>query len=483
MAIVSNNKNGKGNPLHSEKTGQFISKDDGGKASEEIVSEKQIETNNLKNQNDTSLDELEKETFDTNDDELESLLNELDKLDDDDELDNLLNELDDDDEFDEWFEDSFGDLEITGSTKEFTEEEAKETLENLSIYFDLDKNKIKDLSLEEMLQILEAIKTINVTDKVLDQELESYNQEQFYNLWISPVKPNDYIDKKNKIEAKKQYFLNDYTGNDKEQKLQDLENFVKAGEKYLEVAEKKDSKYLKAKNILAYYEDENSVYSQTRKDNAYWFKNFSESKNFFGETTEKAIKKMGGTNSFEYQMAKYYTMSFSCFNEPLRKKYYSGTNMTGHGFIKQVEGLTKAIDCSESEHDIWLQRGTSSIYIDESLTLGWNTDEKTLKSLVGKSFVDQGFVSAGSHKGGGFSDKNYIMNIYCPKGTKMLYVEPFSYFSGEDEHIIQRGYTYKITKAQKDKYGTVYLDVDIVLSSDNQKYSTKQLSELEKKYT
>jgi hypothetical protein len=37
-----------------------------------------------------------------------------------------------------------------------------------------------------------------------------------------------------------------------------------------------------------------------------------------------------------------------------------------------------------------------------------------------------GFVSCGSAKGQGFS--GYILNIYCPKGTKMMYAEPFSHY-------------------------------------------------------
>jgi hypothetical protein len=41
--------------------------------------------------------------------------------------------------------------------------------------------------------------------------------------------------------------------------------------------------------------------------------------------------------------------------------------------------------------------------------------------------TDEGFVSCGSARGQGFS--GYIFNIYCPKGTKMLYAEPFTFIS------------------------------------------------------
>jgi hypothetical protein len=84
--------------------------------------------------------------------------------------------------------------------------------------------------------------------------------------------------------------------------------------------------------------------------------------------------------------------------------------------------------------------------------------------------------SCGSAKGKGFS--GYIFNIYCPKGTKMMYAEPFSRygkgskinwdgiskqasFGYEDETIIQRGTTFKVIKVEK-KGGNIYFDLDVV---------------------
>jgi hypothetical protein len=75
------------------------------------------------------------------------------------------------------------------------------------------------------------------------------------------------------------------------------------------------------------------------------------------------------------------------------------------------------------------------------------------------------------------------MNIYCPKGTKMLYVDSISNFSGpgENETIIQRGYTYKITKVEKNK-GKIWLDCEVVLGSDSTKYKKEKLEQLAEKY-
>lgn len=83
----------------------------------------------------------------------------------------------------------------------------------------------------------------------------------------------------------------------------------------------------------------------------------------------------------------------------------------------------------------------------------------------------------GVAKGTGFSG-DVIFNIYAPRGTKMMYCEPFSGFGNgagrnwdgiakqqsfgfESEMLLQRGTTFKITKIEKSN-GTWYIDLDVV---------------------
>jgi hypothetical protein len=151
--------------------------------------------------------------------------------------------------------------------------------------------------------------------------------------------------------------------------------------------------------------------------------------------------------------------------------------------------MTKLIDRSKYDFDVWLQRGVSSsdgaasfLGISESNLRHWSQSEFKKNLVDTKTEVtDEGFVSCGSSKGKGFS--GYIFNIYCPKGTKMMYAEPFSNygdgdnmrwdsphldgiskqsnFGYEDETIIQRGTTFRVIKV--DKKGTdIYFDVEVV---------------------
>jgi hypothetical protein len=106
--------------------------------------------------------------------------------------------------------------------------------------------------------------------------------------------------------------------------------------------------------------------------------------------------------------------------------------------------------------------------------MSWNQEQ--LETLLNKHIYDFGFISCGSSKGTGFG--GYKFNIYCPKGTKMLYAEPFSKhgkgsglkwdgiekqkeFSDEDETIIQRGTTFKIIKVEKTG-GFVNFDLEVI---------------------
>ena len=117
-----------------------------------------------------------------------------------------------------------------------------------------------------------------------------------------------------------------------------------------------------------------------------------------------------------------------------------------------------------------------------------------LQKFVGKGGRQYNFISTGVAKGKGFSG-DVICNIYAPKGTKMIYAEPFSFYSGanystssstkfwdgkekqttfgyESEMIIQRGAYYRITKIEK-TYGTTYIDMEVVLDKGYDKFQQR----------
>ena len=156
---------------------------------------------------------------------------------------------------------------------------------------------------------------------------------------------------------------------------------------------------------------------------------------------------------------------------------------------KKIDRVTAAIDQCEAPEDMWLQRGCS--YHSFGKLFGISESDfdavrdkgaKAIFDLISTSAdygQDKAFMSCGSSRGKGFTSKDVIMNIYCPKGTKMMYAEPFSdygasgagakwdgesgqyVFSGEDETLLQRG-TMMVPRKVSIKGGKIYVDVDVI---------------------
>lgn len=158
------------------------------------------------------------------------------------------------------------------------------------------------------------------------------------------------------------------------------------------------------------------------------------------------------------------------------------------GVQEHVDALTEAIDKSEAPQDMWIQRGVSVGGICKL----FNVPEKShadAHKLSADDFLklitsscdygqDKAFMSCGSSKGSGTYAAPVLLNVYCPKGTKMLYVEPFSkygfggkkdwdgekgqeQFSREDETVLQRG-TMLVPRKVTKKDGRFYIDVDVI---------------------
>ena len=86
-------------------------------------------------------------------------------------------------------------------------------------------------------------------------------------------------------------------------------------------------------------------------------------------------------------------------------------------------------------------------------------DERGFNALVGKTLTDMGFMSCGAAKGTGFGGN--ILNIYCPRGTKMLYIDGRSAYASENEMLIQRNTRFRVTKVEK-KGSRYYIDIEVI---------------------
>lgn len=363
----------------------------------------------------------------------------------------------------------------------------------------------KDMA-DEVKKLLETRGQTKPEDKLkehlgeITSKLAKYkiNFDKTYSgIWKDSVKVTDYPDKKDAVAEKIKYF-NDHiilaSSGDDAAKFRELlkltEEFEKQGKKYLKhqvaieklLREKSDI----TKELRKYISDDLSRYDQQYKDAAFWFKE--------RKAADKVLRAQTGEVwndlSKEEREALYqYTSGSGKFNRPLRGYEGSWYNYKGIGQVdldyeggkEMIEAATKALDKSSYDFDIWLQRGVESADGAAGF-LGISTNQLTLSEkelqdlLLDKVVKDEAFLSTAACKGSGFSG-NLVVNAYAPRGTKMIYAEPFSHygqgnklawdgvasqssFGGEFEVIIQRGSSYKITKLEK-VGSRIFVDVDV----------------------
>lgn len=155
-------------------------------------------------------------------------------------------------------------------------------------------------------------------------------------------------------------------------------------------------------------------------------------------------------------------------NRPLRGYDGSWNNFKGIGKVpldnedvntpRQIKDLTNLIQRSPMLDDIRVERGVDSDGLKGFLGVD-SLSESSLKSMIGKTVEDPAFMSCGAAKGSGFNGN--VLNIYCPKGTRMYYFDGRSAYATENEILIQRGTKFRITKVETDG-GKLFIDLEVV---------------------
>lgn len=250
----------------------------------------------------------------------------------------------------------------------------------------------------------------------------------------------------------------------------------------------------KSKNLDPFSFD---AYSADRKNKALWTSDKKEvdraMRDRTGEIWRAATEK-------EKDAVYEYTRSYSKYNEPLRGIEYGTNRYLGVGNTdlnagsrnngENLNNMTSIIDKCSYDHDMWMQRGVGINGMDKFFAcsedlLRNGTVSELENELLGKTVTEYGFMSCGSAKGEGFSG-NIIMNIYAPKGTNMIYAEPFSHYGYGDkrswngyseqtslgtefETILQQGTQFRISRVEKNN-GTIYVDLDVIGRNPPQLY-------------
>ena len=112
---------------------------------------------------------------------------------------------------------------------------------------------------------------------------------------------------------------------------------------------------------------------------------------------------------------------------------------------KSIENVLNRISTTE---DIIVHRGTGTKHIFEKIAGDWKNDPSI---LMGQEFKDDGFVATSPLEKGGFSGvgaSQAELFIKVPKGTHGAYIAQLAHNELEKEFLLQRGYSYRIIKAE-----------------------------------
>lgn len=360
--------------------------------------------------------------------------------------------------------------------------------------------------------IAEKKKTLTKEQIKLQEQLQNYQVKTYSGIWKNDVTTADW--KNLNIQGKKDYYENQIFSGKAGDKLQQFNEYLKQleeldieGKAYHDIKSQlakveKDLTNLKNSGII---NKTNDAFSQERKDAALWAKNTKEADNALRDVCGDVWK---NAPKAEKDAIYEYTSSYSKFNEPLRGIEYGTNEVKGVGNIdfdtigtnyggykrgkvrKQINTMTDIIEKSTYDFDIWLQRGCDYSGMDNLFEISMSdlqnaTQTELERLLIGKVVTDYGFFSCGVSKGKGFSHKPIIMNVYAPKGTKMMYAEPFSAFGNgsgrswdgvskqssfgnESEIILQQGTSFRVTKVERTN-GKLYIDIEVIMQNKLQR--------------
>ena len=233
------------------------------------------------------------------------------------------------------------------------------------------------------------------------------------------------------------------------------------------------------------------AYSKVRKDSALWSnkkdkRGLYDRENgdaYFRQFAEEDWKRW---NENEKDVAYLYTSGSSYINEPTYTTYYStkyGLKGEVRDSWKDINTLTKMINESTPfTRDVWLNRGAGKGEFMGQFGLDLDNYTSNPNGLVGSIGEHKPFMSTAHSKSWGFVDngkeasRSVVYNIYCPKGTKGIYTEPYSAFgnmgrnwdgktkaplANEVEVILQRGTRLRVIKAEY-KNGQWFIDMEVI---------------------
>lgn len=242
---------------------------------------------------------------------------------------------------------------------------------------------------------------------------------------------------------------------------------------------------------------DDDAYSDERVNKATWHTNKNDARDDF---FHNAVETWAKASHEEKVACTRYTEASGYVTKFLRgiKGYYEDYESYAKLAQKDSELITAYIARSRISRDIWVKRDERAAFttykfgidVDALIAAEIRGDKANgVQRLVGRTGVDESFMSCGTSKDAWFSgtggDNKFgqprvCLNIYCPKGTMMTYADAFNRYTtgytssrvwdgkkknsaGECEIFMQRGTQMRVTKAEYDPNSDkLFVDVYVI---------------------
>lgn len=125
-------------------------------------------------------------------------------------------------------------------------------------------------------------------------------------------------------------------------------------------------------------------------------------------------------------------------------------------YAYDIEQTTKGLEKTLIAEDVVVYRGmggANALSDWTGIPIDSLKETSVQQSLIGSRLTEKAFMSTGTTASSAWS--GIQLEVYLPKGSQAMYVDPISHYSGEYEIVVQRNSTFEIKEIKTDSNGYI----------------------------
>lgn len=226
--------------------------------------------------------------------------------------------------------------------------------------------------------------------------------------------------------------------------------FKKKYQTKTKIAQAKQAAQAQIQNQGSANDTDSIIKNAKRFDNSYDADKYHTDKNFVQSRWDNDLSEN------EREGIRTYTSNFyRDMNSALRNDTYSGLHKISK-VKKAIDNATSGLQKTLLAEDTLVYRGMGGVdALSDWLGIPKNmlSDKGIQNQLIGRKLTEKAFMSTGTAADSAWS--GIKLEVYLPKGTQAMYVDPISNYRGEHEILVQRNSTFEIKEIKTDSKGYI----------------------------